>query len=380
MKNRFIKFILASVLLFLPFSAAQAFSIKASETVHIPEDEIISENLYVTGQIITIDGEIAGDLIAIAQTINVNGRIEGDIIGIAEEITVNGQVNGNIRAIGATINLNGSVARNVNIFSETTILGPHSKIGWDLTAAGNLLESAGHIDGDLTGLFGRLLVSGEVGKNIKVKMSDNVLDGALIISPEATINDNLTYISKTDAQIDEEAKILGEIIKKIPSTQAGVNFFEWLWPTIYSIFGALVVGLIFIFLIKEPTPKIIKKIKENPLRSSLYGLILMVTLPLIAILLIFTLIGIPLSLIIFVVWLVCLYLAKIFTAILIGDLILKNINKKNAPKLIWSLILGVTLCWLLFATPYVGWLFSLISAWLGLGGIFVYASNQSKHL
>lgn len=379
MKNLFIKFILISALLFLPFGAVKAFDTKTGDSVYVPKDEIISGNLYVAGDTITVDGDIAGDLIAIAQTININGNIEGDIIAATQNITINGRVNGNVRAIGSIITINGLIARNVSIFSKSTTLGSESKVGWDVTAASSIMESHGDIDGGLAGNFGSLLISGKIGKNINVKMSDSILDGILTVTPEATINNNLIYIAEKPAEIAEGAKINGEITQKSPQVSKNISFSDWLWPAIYSIFGALAVGLVFVFLSKDLTPKIIKKIEENPLRCSIYGLTLMITLPLAAILLIFTLIGIPLSLIIFTGWFIIMYVAKIFTAILVGSLILKNINKKNNPKLIWSLILGVVICWLLFAAPYVGWIISLLSVWLGLGGIFIYASNQSKH-
>jgi len=66
-----------------------------------------------------------------------------------------------------------------------------------------------------------------------------------------------------------------------------------------------------------------KKLKTNLFRALLQGLILMFILPIIALLLLFTLIGIPLALIISAWWLVATYVARIFTAILVGQIILK---------------------------------------------------------
>ena len=380
MPSKITKLILVFALILLPLGAAKAFDAKTGDSIYVPKDEIVSGNFYAAGNTITVDGTISGDLIAIAQTVNVNGRVEGDIIAAAQNITVNGEVGGNIRVAGTVITLNGLVARNVNAFGENIVLGTTSHIGWDIFGAGNSLESRGNIEGGLAGNFGHALVAGQVGKNINIKLFENGSDGVLVVSPEATIGSGIIYTAKNAAQISEKAKVTGAVEQKTPQAKETNNFVAWLWPQIYTIFCALVVGLVLIFLGKNITPKIIKKIDDKPLRCLLRGLLLMFALPIIAFLLLFTLIGIPLALIISAWWLVATYVAKIFTAILVGSIILKYINKKNDPKLIWSLILGVVICWLLFAIPYVGWIFYISSIWFGLGGILSYASHQLKHI
>lgn len=380
MKSKIVKILLFFALILLPLGTAKALDTKAGDSIYIPKDEIISGNLYAVGNSITIDGSISGDLIVIAQTVSVNGRVEGDIIAAAQSITVNGEVGGNIRVAGESININGSVARNINLLGEKIVLGNTSLIGWDVAAASGSFESRGSIAGGLAGSFGHALISGKVGKDVALKMSKDNYDGTLIISPEANINGGLIYTAENAAQISEEAKINGATERKISPTKKTNTFAAWLWPEIYAIFCALTVGLVLVFLGKNITPKIIKRIDDKPLPCLLRGLILMLVLPLIAFLLLFTLIGIPLALMISAWWLVAIYVARIFAAILIGQTILKYIDKKNNPKLIWSLIIGVIICWLLFAIPYVGWLLCLAATWLGLGGFVFYASHQLRHI
>jgi len=382
MKSKITKLLLVFALILLPFGTAKALDTKAGDSIYVPKEEIVSGNFYAAGNTITIDGNISGDLIAVAQTVNVNGNVEGDIIVAAQNITVNGEVDGNIRVAGTSITLNGPVARNVNAFGENIVLGNSSQIGWDIFAVGNSLESRGNIAGGLAGSFGHTLVSGKVGKDINIKMFKNGSDGILIVSPEATVGSGIIYTAKNSAQISEKATVTGGVEQKTPQTKETNNFAMWLWPEIYAIFCALVVGLVLVFLGKNITPKILKRIDDKPFRALLQGLLLMFILPIIAFLLLFTLIGIPLALIISAWWLIAIYVARIFTAILIGQIILKHLikNKKNDPKLIWCLILGVIICWLLFAIPYVGWIFCLLAIWFGLGGFLSYASHQLRHI
>ncbi len=380
MKSKITKILLLLALILLPLGAVKAMDTKTGNSIYVAKDEIVTGNLYAAGNTITIDGTVSGDLIAAAQTINVNGRVEGDIIAAAQTINVNGEVGGNVRVAGNAITLNGAVARNVNIFGSNLVLGPNSQIGWDVYAAGASLDARGAINGSLSGSTGRALVSGKIGKDLNLKMSENNLSEGLIISPEASVGGEVNYTAKKSAQISEKANIGGKISQTVPQTKTNNWLAVFVWAKLYAIFSALVVGLVLVFLGKKITPKILEKIEAKPLRVLLPGLVIMFILPPIALVLAFTIIGIPLALIISAWWLVAIYVAKVFTAILVGQVILKKLIKKGDPLLIWSLVLGVIICWLLFAIPFVGWILGLIAIWLGLGGIWTYASGQFKNL
>lgn len=377
MKGKIPKILLFLALILLPLGVAKALDTKTGDTIYISKDEIVSGNLYAAGNTITIDGTVNGDLIAAAQIINVNGRIEGDIIAAAQDIRINGEVGGNIRVAGNSININNRVARNVNAFGANVILDKNSQIGWDVLAAANNIETHGEIIGSLSGSAGRALISGKTGKNISLKLADTETNEGLIISPEAAIGGGLTYTTNKTAQIPQTATIGGKIEQKFPEVKPDNKLSSLVWPKIYSIFCAFVIGLILIFLGKNSTLKILDKIQDKPKRVILTGIIIMFAVPPISLFLMFTLIGIPLALILLAIWFIALYVSKIFTALLLGQWILKNLIKKGETPLVWSLIVGVILLWLLIALPFIGWIVGLFAIWLGLGGAYLYASNKS---
>lgn len=377
MKGKIPKILLFLALILLPLGVAKALDTKTGDMIYISKDEIVSGNLYAAGNTITIDGTVNGDLIAAAQIINVNGRIEGDIIAAAQDIRINGEVGGNIRVAANSININNRVARNVNAFGANVILDKNSQIGWDVLAAANNIETHGEIIGSLSGSAGRALISGKTGKNISLKLADTETNEGLIVSPEAAIGGGLTYTTNKTAQIPQTATIGGKIEQKFPEVKPDNKLSSLVWPKIYSIFCAFVIGLILIFLGKNSTLKILDKIQDKPKRVILTGIIIMFAVPPISLFLMFTLIGIPLALILLAIWFIALYVSKIFTALLLGQWILKNLIKKDETPLVWSLIVGVILLWLLIALPFIGWIVGLFAIWLGLGGAYLYASNKS---
>jgi cytoskeletal protein CcmA (bactofilin family) len=378
MNNKIGKFLIIFCLLLTPLVSAQAADTKTGNSVYVAKGEIISGNLYVAGETVTVDGAVGGDLIAVAQTITVNGRVEGDIIAAAQDIVINGEVGGNVRIAGNSLTINGTVARNVNAFGAKVIFGSDSRIGWDIYLAGASAEIRGMIDGNVSGQAGQALITGKIGKNLNLKLNDKNGRQELTITSEAVINGDVTYTSEKLASISSQAKIAGQIKQEAAETKETNNFLLWLWKRLFSVFSALVVGLVLIFIGKNITTKILNQMAETPKKMIWPGLILMFVIPPLALVLIFTLIGIPLALMAAAWWITMTYVAKIFTAIFIGRLLLQRITKKKNESLLWALILGVIVCWLLFAIPYVGWIIGLVAIWFGLGGIWSYLIRELR--
>ncbi len=377
MSQKLLRPLIFFAILLLPVSMALAATTSTGGPIYIAKEEIINGNFYAAGESITVDGIISGDLIAVAQTINMNGRVEGDVIAAGQNITINGEVGGNIRIAGNSLTINGSSIRNTNAFGADIVLGPNSRIGWDAYLLGSTIESRGIIDGSLAGQAGQALIAGKVGKNINLKFADNNISEPLVISPEAVVNGDITYTSNQAAKISDQASLAGKVQQKpIQEKNSNNKILVWLWSELFSIFSALAVGLILIFIGKNITGNILTKMTETPAKMWLPGLILTFVLLPIALLLMITIIGIPLALIITASWLIMIYVAKILTAIIIGQVIIKKLTKRNDTPLLWTMIVGILICWLIFALPYVGWLLGLLAILFGVGGIWTYISHQ----
>lgn len=376
MKTKVFTILAALTLCLLPLTSLRAAGARAGNSIYVAEGEIVDGNFYAIGENITVDGTISGDLIAIAQTITVNGRVEGDIITISQDATINGSVGGNIRLAGNSSTINGAVARNVNTFGNKIVFGPDSRVGWDIYLVGANAEMRGTIDGSLSGQAGQALITGKIGKNVNLKLSSSGSGQKLTIASGAIVNGDVIYTANNAASISEKSSIAGKVQQKISATPETNVLLLWFWRKLFAIFSALAIGLVLIFAGRNISLKILNKISDSPAKMLLPGLIIMLILPPIALILIFTLIGIPLALIISAWWITATYIAKIYTAIYAGQFILKKITKNNDPSLLWSLVIGVVICWLLFAIPFLGWIIGLFAIWLGLGGIWSYTANQ----
>ncbi len=362
--------LLAAIIFFSPH-VAEASTLKSGNDVYLPQGETIDGNLYASSNNITIDGEVQGDLIAAAQTITINGRLEGDLIAVAQTITVNGEVNGNIRIAANSANLNGNIARNVNFIGNSLAIGPEAKIGWDILSGATNTNIMGEVGGNVDGGGNNIILAGKVAKDFNFAQSQQAQK--ITISSGAKIAGNLNYHENTDLQREEGSQISGQIniLKNTESKNQASK--DWFWSLLYGIFSAMIVGLIMIYPGKNIILTLKKILREKPFTSLGWGALVFLAAPTAALLLLFTVIGIPLSIIILGLWILMLWLGKIIFAIFVGQEILNFFlkHREGEKKLLLSMIIGITLLWLLFSIPVIGWILSLIATCFGLGALII---------
>jgi len=371
-KTSFILIFTLALLLVMPLSAS-AFAVRGDDEVSIAEDEIIEGNLYAAGTSISVDGTVKGDVICAGQSININGQVEGDVICVGQSININGSVGGSVRTAGNSININGQVGRSVQAFG--ILINLNGITGGDMLIGGATGKIKGRVGGDLHGGASAITIAGEVAGNVKLRVDrGKKKDKApLQITDKATIGGNVEYSSCCQASISDNAIIKGEVTHKPLKTKIGKKriVMGWAWSRLYSIFAALVIGLVLISLWRKPIIRITDRMLEEIGRSIGWGAVAMFLTPIIAILLLITVIGIPLALILSGIWLIALFISKVLVGIMIGRAVLEKLWHKKKNSLIWAMIIGVVIVKVIISLPIVGWLLCLLTLLWGLGGMWM---------
>ncbi len=381
MKSYFIKFSLLLAVLFLTATPAQAKDDQVKNVLHVQANEIITRNIYTLSDEIIIDGTINGDLVAIADEIIINGQLEGDLIAFSPKISINGTIGGNVRVIGVDFELNSTISRNLTIFAEKINLTEDSRILWDAAMIGTSVSSSGKIDGSLNIISNQVLLSGEVNNNVDVKLHTNKKNPGSLRLIMFTTGGDLNYRSTTPIKIDEASIIGGQVRADLiqpPKTFLIPNF-SW-GMLIYKIISALIFGLLIILVGKKYLLGLEEKIKNNPKKLIIPSLIIFFGIPFASIILFITIIGIPLSLTIIALWLILQYLAKILIMMLGGQIIIKFFRKDRPFHIIWALVLGVIISYLLFSLPVIGGLLSVLASLAGLGGLYLYVTDKPRRI
>ncbi|HSX47336.1 MAG TPA: hypothetical protein VLF63_01035, partial [Patescibacteria group bacterium] len=98
----------------------------------------------------------------------------------------------------------------------------------------------------------------------------------------------------------------------------------------------------------------------------LTGLLAMIVVPIAIVILFATVIGIPLAIILLLLWFISLILSGPLASYYTGHLVAKNIEKAPLIILIGTLVLGI-----IFLIPILGGIIILVATWFGIGTILL---------
>ncbi len=361
--------VLLGVLLLLGLIMLPVGVLMADEAVVVAAGETREGATFLAGDEVRIDGVINGDLYVAAENIYVNGSVNGDIIGAGRTLVISGTVEGDVRAIAQTIRLKGPIAGSATIGSDSLYFEKQATIGRDLVVGGSTANLDGLINGNIFGGVENLFLNGGIAQNVKVHVRMiNVADGA-------SIGGNLTYVSSDKGYISEKAQIGGSLLWK-PDTAEKTVKQESPW----SVGGFLIslAGILIIYaLVKKWRPQIWDNLaqpaRDKVLSAAGIGLLLLFAVPVLAILVMITVIGIPLGMMVLITYGVLLYLSKLVVSLYLADLLKVRYNMQQS--WVWFAVLVVLM--LIVHAPYVGWIISVAVLSLGLGcGFYALFGNN----
>ena len=212
--------------------------------------------------------------------------------------------------------------------------------------------------------------------------------GKINIGPNASIGKDLSYMIDNSGNFDlsSEATIAGEIKKieqrTLPDKKIKENISHIAAPakmavTIFSFLGALVVGFILIKLFPKPILVISEQVKSSVFPNLGIGfLVLILAFPALFLIML-TGVGLPLAGISFVFLMINLYFAKLAIGIGIGMLISDKFEWKKI-SLYGKFTIGLLITYLAMKMPFIGWVFSFLITFVGLGALLTYYKNLLK--
>jgi hypothetical protein len=239
-------------------------------------------------------------------------------------------------------------------------------------------------------------LSGEARRNViitaeTVKIHDAIISGdicinadKIIISGDTKILGTLSYYDNTN--IDMANTVVVSNVDMMPSPVGNEDiakntFMQKVNNKIYS-FGAIIVAILILAFVTPIFNKLdstlVNKLSVGEiLKTSLMGFLILCITPIIVIVLLCTVVGIPIGLTILVLYIVGIWLSTIFAGYVLVKGMLKN---KKIPTVIIA-ILALILMTLLGYLPMVGGIIKFISLVFGMGTyIYVFKKNRDKKI
>jgi cytoskeletal protein CcmA (bactofilin family) len=407
-----IGFTLLAVLLVI--SPVWAVESQSGDQVIIGPDEVVDDDLYATANEVVVEGTIRGDLVAFGQSVTVDGTVEGDMIAAGQSVEIGGEVDDDARMAGQALLLSDGADVGDDLIAAAYSLEnePDSKVGGTLWYAGYQALLAGAVGEDLAGAVNALTLGGEIGEDADVDV-DGEEGGAapppfvpvpqvpiptvapgLTLTESALIGGNLTYQSSTEAQIDPQAQIEGDVIREerpVEEEEDTYTFADAVFDNLRSFVALLLVGLLLVWVAPNWVRRRAGTVLDRPLASLGWGVlgiiaflilgivILLVTILLAIVLGLLSLGGLVALIIVLgllaeavlavAFWISISYLAQIVVSFLGGLLLVEAVRRGRGRGRVLPLVIGLILYVILRAIPVLGLLLGLVVVLLGLGAL-----------
>lgn len=350
--NKIISYLTSFVLIFL-FAAspvlAQSNSPKNSKSISIlPADKTVNGDYFAAGQTVEIYGTVNGDVYAAGSNLIIDGTVTGDVLAAGGNITISGKVLKNVRMVGGQLNVSGTIGKNLSV------------------AGGNInLEKNSVIDGNAVLAAGNVTLSGAINQGVEAAV------GNLRVAPSASVKNDLNYFSKEKASIDPQAVISGKVNhRETPNYQPpqinkqqliAVLASIFIGFKILSIFTSLIIGLVIINWFPKYTALMNDTLNKRPWFSLIVGLIFLVVTPIILLILGLTIVGLPLALILFILYCLVTYFGRILFMYWLGITVFGLFGKQVING--WAVVVGIIVFALISLITPLGFI-------LSIGGIF----------
>lgn len=344
---------------YLGVVSAQTF--RSGDNVNFPVNQTVDSTIFASGRTLNIAGTVNGDIFCAGQTVTISAQVNGDIICAGQNINVTGTVQGSVRLAGQTVVVDSSVDGSATIASQSFTLGSKGEIGRDLSVGTSDTTLNGKVGRDLAAAGANIVVANEIGRNIKGTVDQLKLDST------ADVKGNIDYTSNNDLERASGAQVDGTISRSNPpqdSKDKG-NMLElgFAWFA-YWLIAFLVIALALILAIPDFVHRSSDKVFAKPWKAPLIGLAVTLLGPIVLIILAITLVGIPLAILLGLIWLVIVLLSGPFFAYLVGRLILRRSNQALLIMLVGALVVLVA-----YFIPIIGFLVMLAAVWTGTGMI-----------
>lgn len=368
MKSR-LAFVGVALIILMMFFSSIAFAEVATYEggfVQLKYGQVLDSMGFFAGTNINIEGDVEGTTFAAGQNIVVSGDINGDLFVAGQTINILGNVTGNIYVAGNGIVIDGASERDTFAAGQQIRLGSEAIIGRDLTIAGAMINLDGTVGRDLNGGAANISINGMVGRDAKLEVD------TLNVSSDAVIGGDLNYRSEREGILESGSTVMGQTdwtyVDRSEEVEPPSPFRNYFWKLL-GIGSALLIWLIM--RLWQPTfwKKTSERIYDKPLKTMGIGALVLIVTPIIIVLFMITVIGIPVGILLGMLYGVSIYVSKIIVATFLGYWAMNQFGWREIHLGVWLFLLGYVILMLLTMIPYFGGVLQLFIIIYGLGAL-----------
>lgn len=369
----------------LPVDEAQESFLQENEgevlgAMEMVEDFEKTEDMgphFYFGEDVSIYEDLTGDVYVAGGSVEVNGMIDGDLLVAGGTVMINGEVSQDVRAAGGNVFIKGLIGQNLTVAGGTVFFDPDTMVGNSIVAGAGEIS----VDGEV---LGRVLLGGGAAKIAGNYGSDvNAQADTIKVSPGVVIAGSLIADAHTDAQVADDAEILGERMvtvtpeeerRKVDSNKmeamGGVLVKASFGEFVVKLLMGIVSGSIVLYFVPKFAQRLSKQATTKTMASLGWGFVFLIITPMAILLALVSIVGIPLACLMTLFYLVTFATAKWVSAYAIGQKLVENLNIKMTENKYVVFALGLLILNGVGYVPILGWLVQMIAFLVGMGAIF----------
>ncbi len=311
---------------------------------------IIAHELHAAGADVDVDTDTRGDAYVAGAIVSVAGNYGHDLYAAGARVSIASRVDGDLKAGGAR----------VMVQAQTEVRGFTQIAGADVIFAG-VSRGRTEIYGDTVQIDGR------IGGHLLVRAR------SVTIGKNAVIDGGATFQTFADPTIVEGAVIRGRQTTTLPSPQASrFSPAQALFGLVlFSIAAGFVAGFLLLLARRPFVERAVAALRERPGHSFGLGVLIFILVPLIALLLMATIIGIPTALLVLFALPLLWFVATVIAAFTMGDFLVNRVPRpRGFFAELWQLIVGLVVLSVIGIIPYLGFFTWLAALLVGLGALW----------
>lgn len=334
----------AAALFFVLVGTAHASPVlRSGESVSIEADQVVEGDLYAAGNAVNVSGSVEGDAYIAGGTVTINGPVTTDVVVAGGTVQLHGEIGDDLRVIGGEVTVAGAVQGDVVVLGGAVRVLSTATIAGDILFAGGELAVDGPVDGSLFGFAERLRVDSTIGGDVEINAV-----GDLTLGDRAEVLGNVTYRGQGSIVRAQNAVVVGDIQSE-PQPAESPSY----EVAAASLAMLLFAGLVALLVFKPVLNTLVTETEKSYGVFGLVGLGVLVGTPLVALLLMFSILGFLVGVLLLVGYLALLVAAWIVAGPILGAIILRRF-KENASLSILAVVLGVLVVELVSIIPYIG--------------------------
>jgi len=371
------------------FAAVQV----ANASTYLPlgilaSEDVIENDVFTTGPLVTIDGTVNGDVIVLGNQVQVNGTVNGSLFVIGQQVVVQGDVAGTtyVGAVSLELGSGTTLERSLYYIGTSLTTQPDSAIQRDLNTICLGADLNGTIGRDTRAVIG---IQKLIERVIRLLGVDFLTPG-INIRPGAWIPQGATgsLLSGMLLHLAQDPAPAGTIDT--------IGLTAWLVDRLRDFGILLILGGIFYWLFRKPLNHTTEALRARPLPALGIGLLVLILTSNIF------LVGLLVAGLLFVIgfwlgglglwdfalafwaltfaalaftlaalWFLVAYGTKLIVSYLAGNWLFEKLAPKASLPPFLGLVIGLLIYILLRSIPMLGWVLGvLVTAW-GLGACWL---------